>query len=455
MSFRENLVKARGHIIFLVALAVGLVMVIGLENMIAKNADAQAMKLESDLDPNVELKQMSPMAAFDDITPLPLAIVGETSDTDLAYAQIAWQYFENNTHPVTGLVNSADKYPSTTMWETGSYFMAVISANLLDIIDAQEATVRLSLAIDTLTSMRLFDDILPNKAYNVQTAELVDYTNKPVERGLGWSALDIARLVGTLAQLTQHYPELAPQVSTLLAHWDLSQMVEDGQMIGGNISNGVLRRDQEGRVGYGQYAAKAMMLFGYDMYRAYDAEEHIMVKDVLGQPIPVDDRLHRNVTPAFVVSEPYVFDGLEFGFDARSHRFATAIYKAQEARYAETGILTAVSESHLDEAPYFVYSSVWGGGAPWAVMTFQGERLDSKRTVTTKTAFAWYALFGTDYAKELVTTLAPLGDPERGWPEGIYEIDGSTNGSVTTNTNAVVLAALAFRAFGPLIRAEP
>lgn len=452
MSFRENVVKARSHLIFLVALAVGLVMVIGLENIIAKNTDTQAMKLKSNLDSAVDLKDASPMAAFDDVTPLPLAIVGETSKDDLAYAQIAWRYFENNTHPETGLVNSADKYPSTTMWETGSYFVAVISANLLGLIDEQEAKARLSLTLDTLTKIRLFDDILPNKAYNVQTAELVNYANKPVERGLGWSALDIARLVGTLAQITQHYPELAPQVSTLLDHWDLDQMVEDGQLIGGNLANEVLRRDQEGRVGYGQYAAKAMMLFGFDMYRAYDAEEHLMIKDVLGQPIPVDDRLHRNVTPAFVVSEPYVFDGLEFGFDARSHRFATAIYKAQEARYTETGILTAVSESHLDEAPYFVYSSVWGGGAPWAVMTFQGDRLDSKRTVTTKTAFAWYALFGTEYAKELVTALAPLGDPDRGWPEGLYEADGSTNESVTTNTNAVILAALAFRAYGPLIR---
>ncbi|WP_417270980.1 DUF3131 domain-containing protein [Celeribacter sp.] len=446
MSFRDNVVKARSHFIFLAALSVGLLMVIALENKIGENTGAKV---------GAGAAFASPMSAFDDVTPLPLAVVGEVSQADQDYARIAWRYFENNTDPETGLVNSADQYPSTTMWETGSYFVAIISADLLGLIEAEEAKARISKTLDTLSGMRLFDGILPNKAYNVRTAELVDYSNKPVERGLGWSALDIARLVGTLGQVMQHYPELASQVNALLDHWDLSQMVEDGQLIGGNLSDGELRRDQEGRVGYGQYAAKAMMLFGYDMYRAYDAEEHLMVKDVLGQPIPVDDRLHRNVTPAFVVSEPYVFDGLEFGFDARSHRFATAIYRAQEARYTETGILTAVSESHLDEAPYFAYSSVWGGGAPWAVMSFQGERLDSKRTVTTKTAFAWYALFGTDYAKELVTTLAPLGDPERGWPEGLYETDGSTNGSTTTNTNAVILAALAFRAFGPLIRAEP
>ena len=453
MSFRENLIKARSHLTFLVALGLGLALVISLEKKIDDRKTVSASDAEQT--ETTPVQNQSPLAAFDDVTPLPLAITGKSTDDDLAHARIAWRYFENNTHPDTGLVNSADKYPSTTMWETGSYFIAVISADLLGIIEQDEAEARVALALQTLTQMRLFDDILPNKAYNVQTAELVDYGNRPVERGLGWSALDIARMVGALGQVQNSYPDLSPEIAGLLEKWDVSQMVEDGELIGGNIADDKLRRDQEGRVGYGQYAAKAMMLFGFDMYNAYSAEQNLMVKDVLGQPIPVDTRLHRNVTPAFTVSEPYIFDGLEFGFDARSHRFATAIYKAQEARYRETGVLTAVSESHLDEAPYFAYSSVWGGGAPWAVMSFKGERLDSKRTVTTKVAFAMDALFGTDYTRELVAAIAPLGDPERGFPEGIYEIDGSTNSSVTTNTNATVLAALAFRAYGPLIRSRP
>ncbi|HBB84651.1 MAG TPA: hypothetical protein DC031_15615 [Sulfitobacter sp.] len=450
MSFRSNLIKARSHITFLIALGFGLALVVTLENTIDKRATDSTEPTEPSA-----VQNQSPIAAFETVEPLPLAITGEATEDDLEYARIAWRYFENNTHETTGLVNSADKYPSTTMWETGSYFIAVISAELLGLIVAEEAEARISLAVKTLSALRLFDDILPNKAYNVQTAELVDYGNRPVERGLGWSALDIARMVGALGQVANRYPELAPDIAALLEKWDLAQMVEDGRLIGGNIADNNLRRDQEGRVGYEQYAAKAMMLFGYDMVNAYRAEDHLMVKDVLGQPIPVDTRLHRNVTPAFTVSEPYIFDGLEFGFDARSHRFATAIYKAQEARYRETGILTAVSESHLDEAPYFAYASVWGGGAPWAVMTFKGERLDSKRTITTKVSFAMDALFGTDYTRELIAAIAPLADMERGWPEGIYEEDGSTNVSITTNTNATILAALAFRVHGPLIHAAP
>jgi len=438
MTFKTNLIKARSHLIFLFALACGLALVTAIDN----GGGASEVPSEG----------MTAMAAFDDITPLPLAITGTTSARDLEHARIAWQYFVNNTDPDTGLVNSTDNYPSTTMWETGSYFVAVISANRLGLIDEEEATARIERVLDTLLEIRLFDDMLPNKAYNVRTGELVNYANEPVERGLGWSALDIARMVAALGHINANYPDLAPQTAEVMARWDLSQMVENGQLIGGNVAVGQVRRDQEGRVGYEQYAAKAMMLFGFDMYSAYDAQSHLMVHEVEGQPIPVDTRLHRNVTPAFTVSEPYLFDGLEFGFDARSARFATAIYAAQEARFRTTGILTAVSESHIDQAPYFLYSSVWGGGADWAVMTFQGDRMDSKRTITTKVAFAWDALFGTDYTRELVDAIAPLGDPEKGWPEGIYEADGSTNSSVTVNTNAVVLAALAFSAHGPIIR---
>jgi hypothetical protein len=439
MSFKTNLIKARSHIIFLLALGCGLALVTAIDRAAATASPTQ--------------NGSTPMAQFDDVAPLPLAITGTSSPEDLAHAQIAWQYFENNTDPVTGLVNSTDKYPSTTMWETGSYFVATMSAQRLGLIELEDATARIDLALDTLIAMRLFDDVLPNKAYNVRTGELVNYANKPVERGLGWSALDIARMVAALGHVNANYPELAPKTAQLIERWDLALMVEDGQLIGGNIANDALRRDQEGRVGYEQYAAKAMMLFGFDTYRAYDAQSHLMVREVEGHPVPVDSRLHRNVTPAFTVSEPYLFDGLEFGFDARSARFASSIYAAQEARYRNTGILTAVSESHIDVAPYFIYSSVWGGGDAWAVMTFKGERMDSRRTITTKVAFAWDALFGTEYTRELVAAIAPLGDPDRGWPEGIYEADGTTNSSVTVNTNAVVLAALAFRAQGPLIRA--
>lgn len=452
MSFRDNLINARSHIIFLIALISGLGLVTYLESGIEVNSSKS-------LNPKTihagQVVSTNAISAFDDIEALPVAAKRASTADELKYAKIAWRYFENNTNSDTGLVNSANEYASTTMWETGSYFIAVVSADLLGIIEPDEAISRISKTLDTLSSLRLYDEILPNKAYNVQTGELVDYSNKPSKIGLGWSALDIARVIATFAQIQKHYPDLTPKIAEIISHWDVSRLTRNGQLIGGNIADGKLREDQEGRVGYEQYAAKAMMLFGHDMYNAYNVEKTLMVKNVYDNPIPVDVRMHRNTIPAFTVSEPYMFDGLEFGFDSRSQKFATAIYKAQEARFRVSGILTAVSETHLDEAPYFIYSTIWGGGAPWAVLSFKGERFDSRRTISTKVAFAWNALFATEYTKELMTAITSLGDPDRGWSEGLYEIDGKTNTSITANTNAVVLASLAFSANGPLFHTKP
>ena len=292
MSFKDNLIKARSHIVFLVALGAGLGLVTSLEQAMPEDPPAISASVMQPVpsERSAPAATSAPIRKFDDVEPLPLAITRTSLPADGHHARIAWKYFENNTHPDTGLVNSADQYPSTTMWETGSYFVAVISADLLGLIDTTEAEDRISRALDTLSTIRLFDDLLPNKAYNVRTSALVDYANKPVARGLGWSALDIARLVGTLGHVQNHYPNLSDDVAAVLDHWALDEMVDAGQLIGGNMTETGLRRDQEGRVGYGQYAAKAMMMFGFDMVHAYNAEANLMVSDVNGTE---PDRVYR------------------------------------------------------------------------------------------------------------------------------------------------------------------
>ena len=88
-------------------------------------------------------------------------------------------------------------------------------------------------------------------------------------------------------------------------------------------------------------------------------------------------------------------------------------------------------------------------------MTLDGGRFDRLRTLSTKAAFAWDALFGTTYTKALVDSIKDLADPEKGWMEGRYEIDNTPNTSLTGNTNGIVLASIAFRKFGPLLQHHP
>lgn len=434
MNMRKNLVKARSHIIFVIALLLGVALIVYLEGAGRVSGAAP-----------------DPLEAFAEVVPLPLADgLGASVQTD-EVARIAWTYFQNNTDAQTGLAGSVDDYPSTTMWETASYLVAIVSAERLGLIERAEAEERAGRVVAALSRLQLFEDSLPNKAYDIRTLQMVDYANRPTTVGLGWSALDIGRVMIALEMVQRHYPTLAAGVERLIAGWDLDRISVGGRLNGATVVDGSVRENQEGRVGYERYAAKGAMLWGVDATGSMDLRPNLRVVQVGGVPIPVDTRLNRNSTPALTTSEPYLLDGLEFGFDALTHVFATVVYRAQEMRYRDTGLLTGVSEGHLTEAPHFAYASVWGGGADWAVLTFQGDRIDSQRVLSTKAAFGWDALFATDYTQEMVDAITPVADPARGWPEGIYERDGSVNASFTANTNATVLAAQAFRAMGPLM----
>ncbi|WP_410216300.1 DUF3131 domain-containing protein [Paracoccus sp. (in: a-proteobacteria)] len=437
MSFRRNLARARSHLVFVAALLLGVTLIIYLER--AGNMSGQA----------------DVMAPFEGVVPLPLADGLGGSAERVDYGRVAWRYFRNNTDPDTGLVGSVDGFPSTTMWETASYVVATVSAERLGIIPRAEAEERMAKVVDALSRLVLFENSLPNKAYDTRSLQMVDYANRPTSVGLGWSALDIGRLMTGLKMIQRHYPDQALAVERLVTGWDLDRVVRQGRLNGATVVEGAVRENQEGRVGYERYAAKGMMLWGYDATGAMDVAQTLQVVRVEDVPIPVDTRLNRNSTPALTTSEPYMMDGLEFGFDALTHVFATVVYRAQEMRYRNTGLLTGVSEGHITIEPYFAYGSVWGGGAPWAVLTFAGERIDSRRTLSTKAAFGWDALFATDYTQEMVEAILPFADPERGWPEGVYEADGTVNGSFTANTNAMVLAAQAFRAGGALMQITP
>ena len=79
-------------------------------------------------------------------------------------ARIAWRYFERNYQPSTGLVNSVDGYPNTSMWDVGSTVLATLAAHELGLIDAATFATRVDALLWTLTMQRLFQGELPNKA---------------------------------------------------------------------------------------------------------------------------------------------------------------------------------------------------------------------------------------------------------------------------------------------------
>ncbi len=373
------------------------------------------------------------------------------TEQDWAAAATAWRYFESHYRPESGFVDAIHDHPSATLWDQGSYLLALLAARGLGILEEDVFAQRSAAFLGGLERLPLFDGRLPNKAFDTRSLAMVDYGNSPVPDGIGWSALDVARLLMALRVLEIRQPTYGPRIRALLANWDLPAMTAEGRLWGSSREGGQTRYHQEGRIGYEQYGARAAAVWGLDALDASTARPIMAWEEVSGVEVAVDRRRAKDfgaITP--VVSEPYILQAFETGLNGEGQLLASRIYQAQEARARRSGMATMVSEDHIDQAPHFLYSSVFGNGEDWAVVAEDGSPHPELRTVSLKAAFGWDALYGTKYTQDVLADLAPLAG-EQGWYAGRYEADGRINMALTLNTNAVVLEALHYKLKGPLL----
>ena len=117
-------------------------------------------------------------------------------------------------------------------------------------------------------------------------------------------------------------------------------------------------------MGYEQYAAAGLALWGHRAEKALDARLNAAPASVLGVSIITDKRGNDRVT-----SEPYIMMGLETGwYSPELREQAWRVLAAQEARYKSTGLITMVSEDALPDPPYyFYYYSLYREGKPFVV----------------------------------------------------------------------------------------
>lgn len=384
-----------------------------------------------------------PMApVFEPLTPL-----------ERSFAQTAWRYFEANTDVKTGLVPSVERFPSMTMWDQGAYFLAVVSAYKLGLISKPEAVSRLSLALQSLQNLPLYKGWLPNKAYNTSTLRMTDYTNTPTPKGIGWSALDIMRLIAGLFAASQTFPEVLADAQVVIERWNLQQLVEGGRFRGLAVRgqlNG--RYVQEGRIGYEQYAGRTGMKIGLPVQLAAAYDPIVRWQEYYDIRLPGDIRTREtHGISAVTTSEPFILEALEYGWRPSAFEVSTHVFEAQIFRYIRTGYLTALSEDHMRGAPYFAYHTVLVDHQPFVSVTAQRADVSNRRAISLKAAFGWWALMRHPYTVQLIQAMVHL-QTERGWYAGLFEADMSVNKILTLNTNAVILEALHYKALGPLIQ---
>jgi len=400
----------------------------------------------------------SPLAGFINKAESPARKCGivqnPLGEADYRVAKIAWSYFEKNYNPETGLVNSVDGYPSTTMWDTGSALAAFIAARELGFIEQKEFDDAVMKLIGSLQAMELFEDKAPNKVYHTKTLAMVDYANNPVKGGIGVSVLDLARLISWMNTLQCMHPKYANPAASALSRWDYSELISNQEMYGmaRDPLTGKVEILQEGRLGYEQYAGKIFDRAGFpvDTAKSYE-NEHRTETDILGVSIAHDSRDPRIYNANnYVVTESYAMDAMELGIDNENRELLTKIFEVQKKRWQQTGIVTAISEDNINQEPWFLYNTIFNAGVEFNTTTDTGVQYDHLKSVSTKAAISMALLFPDDeYSQALVGAVESAYSDGSGWYSGVYE-RGGYNDVATANTNGVILSTLLYKKYGTI-----
>lgn len=392
---------------------------------------------------------ISPSQATIGKTPYIAPEVGALNPEDIAIAHRAWLYFQHNWNDETGLVNSVDGFNSVTMWDQAAAIAALVSARELKIVSASEFEAKMSRILQTLASIPLYKNELPNKVYNSRTLVPVNYGQLEKREEIGWSAIDLGRMAIWLKIVGAKYPQFQSMTEAVWQHWQVQRLTNKGHMYGTTAINGKEQYNQEGRLGYENYAAYGLKLWGLDVNEALDYQSHVAFVNLYGKGVPYDLRNHENSgSNNYVLSEPYILDGIETGFQALPKAYADRILAAQQARYQNTQQLTAVTEDHLDRPPYFVYNSLFVNGESWATITDTQTKYNNLRFLSAKAAIGWHVLYNSIYTRQLFSFVYTNLHSDKGWYNGFYESLNQPNQALTANNNGVILESLLYKQVG-------
>ena len=393
------------------------------------------------------------IARSHDGAPTASAVSRPASDAH-QWARTAWRYVENNTDYDTGLVGGMDRVPVFTAANLADALAAIACAHDLGVIDAREFDLRLSRVLGFLGTLDLSGGQLPNKAYHAASGKMVGFDGR--EADIGWSAIDIGRLLLWLRIVAGRHARFAEYADQAVLRWSFCDAIDDCGTLHGTARSGAgVQRYQEGRLGYEQLAAAGFAAWGFDT-RDASSWSNSVVANVEGVPVRHDARDPRTTGASdAVLTMPYALMGIELGWQlpgggAEARTQAEAVFNAQQARWRREGVLTARSDYQSREAPYVVLDAVFADGYPWNTVAADGKEYPRLALVSTRAVFAMAALWPGDYAQRLRDDVRWLYDPDRGWFEGRYEAGGGPMANITLATNAAILEALQFQAKGPL-----
>jgi len=370
------------------------------------------------------------------------AASAQTNSSWLNWASIAWRYFQPGVgiNPTTGLNRANLDWDYATDWDIASSIISVIMARRIGLIGDTTPTGwgyrdRINRILSGLEDRPLgtVNGVpWPYWAYNWNGSGCGTYCDNYT------GAADSARLLIALNMLRNFDQSYATRVEAI---YERAKGAYDVMA-------------HEFGVGYYQYyMAMAYEEWGYNetaSLQGFEELKNSSTINVYGIHIPAIS----------TIAEPTVLVLLELNRSLVSPTFADLaqrIYETQEARYSNTGLLTAWSEGEYFKPPYYVYETIYDPDVPypgtWVIPIGNQVLVPPLRPIMyTKIAFSYLAIYGSNaYTNALADTALSLAGPS-GFGEGTFE-DGSrapwSQGSLYSDkTNGLVLAASAYALTG-------
>lgn len=424
MRKRDALLSARSYLTILIGFLLGFAVVVWVEKQMPTRVESSAG-----------------MTLSQDFPPLPAP--RELTFEEAVWARVAWQYYVNNTQP-NGLANAHDGEPWLSLWSVGSYLFSVIAAKQLNILTADEFDERITAALFTLGQLTLNPQGLPAAYYHADTLQILGKSDA--------SAIGMGRLLNALQTLLWRYPQHAAAVRDLFNQWKVGALIENNtaSQAAAPLHHWALATDEpRNSFGYRLYASHTLRLIdsaaGLAITNPPQGQQMI---DIDGIMVP-DEGLR---TPwgrqPSLISLPYLLTGLELGFDAQSAEITWRIMQIQQRRQNLRVRKPPISTDYAEPAPDF--TNTLPDRQPLQKSTLRDSTPEQTAITSTRTAFAWYALFRNGWSEALRLQVQKLQVPGKGWQRGLNP-DGSNNNTVDADTNAIVLESLAYIARGQML----
>lgn len=424
MRTRDALLSARSYLTILLGFLLGFAIVVWVEHQMPSRVESSGG-----------------LSLSKDFPPLPVS--RELTFDEAIWARVAWQYYVNNTQP-NGLANAHDHEPWFSLWSTGSYLFALSAAKQLNILTATEFDERVTAALFTLGQLPLNPQGVPAAYYHADTLKML---GKP-----DTSAIGMGRLLNALQTLLWRYPQHAPAIRDLFNQWNTGAMVvtSTATQAAAPLHHWALNTDEpRNSYGYRLYASHTLRLIdsaaGLAVTNPPEGQQMI---DIDGVMVPDEGlRTPWGKQPS-LISLPYLLTGLELGFDAQSAEITWRIMQIQQRRNSLRVRKPPISTDYAEPAPDYV--SDLPDRQPLQNSALRDATPEQTAITSTRSAFAWYALFRNSWSEALRQQVQPLQVPGKGWQRGL-NLNNSVNKVIDADTNAVVLESLAYIAHGQML----